>query len=86
MFEFCITLDGEDYIVHVKRFTPASPGRTWGPPEHCYPPTGSEADFDLVCEMTGDFADLVACRHYDTIMAEIDDQAAARATDYEEEK
>jgi len=47
MYDFCITLDGEEYIVYVNSFTPEDRGRTWGRPEDCYPPAGPDADFDL---------------------------------------
>lgn len=84
MFDFCITLDGEDYIVYVNSFTPEDRGVTYGKPEDCRPPSGPEADFDLICEMTGTHADeRVACKHYSTIMDEIEEQAAERADDYE---
>jgi hypothetical protein len=83
MYDFCITLDGEEYIVYVNSFTPEDQGRTWGRPEDCYPPAGPEADFDLICEMTGTHADeRVVCKHYDRIISEIEEQAAGIADDY----
>lgn len=33
--------------VKVLRFSPADPGRLYGPPENCYPPESAEVDFDL---------------------------------------
>ena len=83
MFEFCITLDGEEYIVYVNSFTPADHGKTHGKPEDCRPPSGPEADFDLICEMTGTHADArIACQHYHDILDAIEEKAIERADDY----
>lgn len=29
-------------------YVPADPGRTYGPPEHCYPPEFEEVDFTIL--------------------------------------
>lgn len=35
--------------VRVDSYTPATPGRTWGPPERCYPDEPSDCSF-TVCD------------------------------------
>jgi hypothetical protein len=81
MFEFCTTIDGEEYIVRVKGYTPGDPGRTWGKPDSWRPPSGPDADFDLIHELTGDHADDVAAKNYYWIVGLIEEEMCARADD-----
>jgi hypothetical protein len=35
-------------------YTPGTPGKTWGPPENCYPPEPPEIEYgDFVCKEAG---------------------------------
>jgi hypothetical protein len=34
----------------VTRYVPADPGRTYGPPERCYPPQPAEVEFEVLDE------------------------------------
>lgn len=40
--------DDEDVTVGVSYFYAGDPGRTYGPPENCYPPEAPEMDWELI--------------------------------------
>lgn len=45
--EFKSTVCGIPCTVLVTSYIPYDPGRTYGPPEQCYPPEGGEMEFEL---------------------------------------
>lgn len=42
------TVAGIPCIARCTYYSPADPGRTYGPPEHCWPPEPAEIDFDIL--------------------------------------
>jgi len=67
-----ITINDKDYTIVILSYTPADPGRIIGPPEDCYPPEPSEAEFDLV-DSAGFLCDDEAEKYEDIIMDKIDE-------------
>jgi len=52
---FTTLLDGtEEEVVCEFDFSPGDPGRTYGPPEKCYPPEPDELDITEVQNLAGD--------------------------------
>jgi hypothetical protein len=48
-FETVVELDGKEVEVTAEySYSPGSPGKTYGPPENCYPPEGAEAEVEIV--------------------------------------
>jgi hypothetical protein len=45
MDEFEIRVCGIPAIARVTHYRPGDPGRTWGPPERCYPPEPAELEW-----------------------------------------
>jgi hypothetical protein len=47
---FATEIRGVPCKVRVTYYVPADPGRTYGPPERCYPPQPAVVDFDVLDE------------------------------------
>ena len=83
IFEFCTTIDGTEYVVVVKSYTPGTQGYTWGRPEDCYPPESPEADFDLIDQVTGQLDAGAANEHYHYIVELIGEELSMWADESE---
>jgi hypothetical protein len=73
------THEDEDYNVECS-VTPGDPGRTYGPPERCYPPESPEVDLLMVYDEDGrERPDLIALVEAD--LDRIEEQAIEDAED-----
>ena len=50
MIEIETTIAGQHCRARVTYWFPGDPGKTWGPPEHCWPPEPPEIDFVILDE------------------------------------
>lgn len=74
--EIDIEIEGVNYTAYVLSYTPADPGKTYGNPEDCYPPTDAEVEFNLVDEegmLCGDVAALYHDRIVDMIVERLEE-------------
>lgn len=54
MAEYIAEIEYGQYTIGVTSFVPGYDGRTWGPPEDCYPGSGPEIEYDLIDDETGE--------------------------------
>jgi len=74
---FATLLDGtEEEVVCEFDYSPGDPGRTYGPPEKCYPPEPAELDITAVQNLAGDdITDQVSVEELEKLSERIYDNA-----------
>jgi len=66
MSDLYLNFHGVDIEIEVTNYYGGDPGRTYGPPELCYPPEPAEIEFEISCELE-EVAELLMNEYYSEI-------------------